>query len=123
VSGPSGAGKSTLLKSLPEEDFYFSVSHTTRKPRPGEIPGKDYYFIERETFLEMLQRGEFLEWIEVHGNFYGTACSEIEKAFSQGKHLVLDVEVIGVSNLKKYFGPRALTIFIAPPSLQELEAR
>lgn len=123
VSGPSGAGKSTLLRMLPEGDFYFSVSHTTRNPRPGEIDGKDYYFIDRKTFLEMLERGEFLEWIEVHSNFYGTAKSEIEKAFSQGKHLVLDVEVIGVSNLKKYFGPNAVTIFIAPPSLEILEAR
>lgn len=123
VSGPSGAGKSTLLSTLPEEDFYFSVSHTTREPRPGEIHGKDYYFIDRKTFLEMLERGEFLEWIEVHSNYYGTAKSEIERAFSQGKHLVLDVEVIGVSNLKKYFGPDAVTIFIAPPSLEVLEAR
>ncbi len=123
VSGPSGAGKSTLLKTLPEEEFYFSVSHTTRKPRPGEIDGKDYYFIDHKTFFEMLERGEFLEWIEVHSNYYGTAKSEIEKAFSQGKHLVLDVEVIGVSNLKKYFGPSAITIFVAPPSLEILEAR
>lgn len=123
VSGPSGAGKSTLLKSLPERDFYFSVSHTTRKPRPGEIDGKDYYFIDHKTFFEMLEKGEFLEWIEVHSNYYGTAKSEIEKAFSQGKHLIFDVEVIGVSNLKKYFGPSAVTIFIAPPSLEALEAR
>lgn len=123
VSGPSGSGKSTLLKTLPEKDFYFSVSHTTRAPRPGEVHGKDYYFITRETFLEMLKKGEFLEWIEVHGNYYGTAKSEVEKAFSQGKHLVFDVEVIGVSNLKKYFGREAITIFIAPPSLEELERR
>jgi len=123
VSGPSGSGKSTLLKTLPGEDFYFSVSHTTRAPRPGEVHGKDYYFITRETFLEMLKKGEFLEWIEVHGNYYGTAKSEVEKAFSQGKHLVFDVEVIGVSNLKKYFGREAITIFIAPPSLEELERR
>lgn len=123
VSGPSGSGKSTLLKTLPEEDFYFSVSHTTRAPRPGEVHGKDYYFITRETFLEMLKKGEFLEWIEVHGNYYGTAKSEVEKAFSQGKHIVFDVEVIGVSNLKKYFGKESITIFIAPPSLEELERR
>ncbi|MGC9109616.1 MAG: guanylate kinase [Caldimicrobium sp.] len=123
VSGPSGAGKSTLLKALPEEEFYFSVSHTTRKPRPGEINGKDYYFVDHKTFFEMLERGEFLEWIEVHSNYYGTAKSEIEKAFLQGKHLVLDVEVIGVSNLKKYFGPIAISIFITPPSLEVLESR
>lgn len=123
VSGPSGAGKSTLLKSLPEEEFYFSVSHTTRNPRPGEIDGKDYYFIDKKTFLEMLEREEFLEWIEVHSHYYGTAKSEIDKAFSQGKHLIFDVEVIGASNLKKYFGPSAITLFIAPPSLEVLERR
>ncbi len=123
ISGPSGAGKSTLLKELDPEKFYFSVSHTTRPPRKGERDGLDYYFISKETFLKMLERGEFLEWIEVHSNYYGTAKSEIDKAFSQGKHLVLDVEVVGVSNLKKYFGPQAITIFIAPPNLQILEER
>ncbi|BAU22736.1 guanylate kinase [Caldimicrobium thiodismutans] len=123
VSGPSGAGKSTLLKELPEEEFYFSISHTTRVPRPGEVDGRDYYFISRETFLEMLKRGDFLEWIEVHSNLYGTAKTEIDKAFSQGKHLVFDVEVIGAGNLKKYFGPLVVSIFIAPPNLKILEDR
>ncbi len=123
LSGPSGAGKSTLLKALPSEEFYFSVSYTTRKPREGEREGKDYYFIDREKFIDMLKRDEFLEWIEVHGNFYGTAKSEIEKAFTLGKHLVFDVEVIGASNLKRYFGPKAITIFIAPPSIEVLERR
>jgi len=123
VSGPSGAGKSTILRKLSLEEFYFSVSHTTRLPRPGEVDGKDYYFITKEAFQEMLKRGEFLEWIEVHSHFYGTAKSEIEKAFSQGKHLVLDVEVIGAANLKKRFGPKAVSIFIAPPNLEVLEER
>lgn len=116
-------GKSTLLAHLPKEEFYFSVSHTTRKPRPGEVDGKDYYFVSRDTFMEMLQRNEFIEWIEVHSNFYGTAHSEVEKAFSLGKHLVFDVEVIGASNLKRKFGPEAISIFIAPPSLSVLEER
>ncbi len=123
VSGPSGAGKSTLLKLLPEEDFYFSISHTTRPPRPGEVDGRDYYFVSPEAFQEMLGRGDFLEWIEVHSNRYGTAKTEIDKAFSQGKHLVFDVEVIGAGNLKRYFGPSAVSIFIAPPSLKVLEER
>ncbi|MFN3504872.1 MAG: guanylate kinase [Caldimicrobium sp.] len=123
VSGPSGAGKSTLLKELPPEEFYFSISHTTRPPREGEIYGRDYYFIDKETFLEMLKAGEFLEWIEVHGNFYGTSTKEIEKAFSQEKHLVLDVEVIGASAIKRKFGPSALSIFILPPNLKTLEER
>ncbi|MFN3406297.1 MAG: guanylate kinase [Caldimicrobium sp.] len=123
VSGPSGAGKSTLLKGLPVDEFYFSISHTTRPPRQGETHGKEYYFVNKETFLKMLEAGEFLEWIEVHGNFYGTSIKEVEKAFSQGKHLVLDVEVIGASALKRKFGPSALSIFILPPNLKILEER
>ncbi|MFN3568335.1 MAG: guanylate kinase [Caldimicrobium sp.] len=123
VSGPSGAGKSTLLKGLPVDEFYFSISHTTRLPRQGETHGKEYYFVNKETFLKMLEAGEFLEWIEVHGNFYGTSIKEVEKAFSQGKHLVLDVEVIGASALKRKFGPSALSIFILPPNLKILEER
>ncbi|MFN4196397.1 MAG: guanylate kinase [Caldimicrobium sp.] len=123
VSGPSGVGKSTLLKELPKEEFYFSISYTTRSPRQGEVYGIDYYFVDKETFLKMLKAGEFLEWIEVHGSFYGTSTKEVEKAFSQGKHLVLDVEVIGASALKKKFGPSALSIFILPPNLKILEER
>lgn len=123
VTGPSGAGKSTLLRSLPEDQFYFSVSHTTRKPRPNEIHGRDYYFVSKEEFLQMIERDEFLEWIEVHSNFYGTAKSEITKAFSQNKHLLLDLEVVGAANLKAKFGPDAVAVFIAPPSLKVLEER
>lgn len=123
VSGPSGVGKSTLLRELSSSEFYFSVSYTTREPREGEVHGKDYYFVDRATFREMLRRGELLEWVEVHGNYYGTAKSEMEKALSQGKHLVLDIEVMGASALKKYFGPSAITIFIAPPNLETLKER
>jgi len=123
ISGPSGAGKSTILKSLPEEEFYFSVSHTTRSPRPGEVHGKDYYFVSKNDFLKMIEAGAFLEWVKAHDTYYGTAKSEIEKAFSQGKHLILDIEVIGASRLKNFFGKEAVFIFIAPPSLKELEDR
>ncbi len=123
VSGPSGVGKSSLLKKLPLEDFYFSISHTTRSPRPGEIDGKDYYFIDEKTFLEMIERNEFLEWVKVHQAYYGTAKSEIYKAFSQKKHLILDIEVIGATRLKSQFGNKAIFIFISPPSLEELKKR
>ncbi|RKX59353.1 MAG: guanylate kinase [Thermodesulfobacteriota bacterium] len=123
ISGPSGVGKTTLLRFLPEKDFYFSVSHTTRPPRPGEIDGKDYYFVDEKTFLQMIAMQEFLEWVKVHDAYYGTAKSEIEKAFSQNKHLVLDIEVIGATRLKTYFGNQAVFIFIAPPSMEELEKR
>lgn len=123
VTGPSGAGKSTILKDLPEDEFYFSVSHTTRAPRPGEEDGKHYYFISRSVFLEMIERDEFLEWVEVFGTFYGTAKTEVEKAFTQNKHLVLDIEVVGATRLKSYFGLDAIFIFIAPPDLQSLKTR
>lgn len=123
ITGPSGAGKTSLLKYLPSEEFYFSVSHTTRPPRKGEIDGKDYYFISREKFLEMIKKGEFLEWVEVFGTYYGTAKSEIERAFSQGKHLVLDIEVVGATRMKSYFGNSAIFIFVLPPSIEEMERR
>lgn len=123
ITGPSGSGKSTLLKCLPSEEFYFSVSYTTRPPRKGEIDGKDYYFISKDSFLKMIQNNEFLEWVEVFGTYYGTAKSEIEKAFSQNKHLVLDIEVIGATRLKSYFGNSATFIFILPPSIEELKKR
>lgn len=123
VTGPSGVGKSTILKALPKENFYFSVSHTTRDPRPGEVNGKDYYFVSEDEFKRMIENGEFLEWVKVFDTYYGTAKSEIDKAFSQGKHLVLDIEVIGASRLKGIFGREAVFIFIAPPSFEELERR
>jgi len=123
ITGPSGAGKTTLLKYLPPEKFYFSISYTTRSPRKGEINGKDYYFVSKEKFLEMVKNDEFLEWVEVFGTFYGTAKSEIEKAFSQNKHLILDIEVIGATRMRSYFGNSAVFIFVLPPSIEELKKR
>ncbi len=123
ITGPSGVGKTTLLSYLPPEKFYFSVSYTTRPPRKGEINGKDYYFISKEKFLEMVEKDEFLEWVEVFGTYYGTTKSEIKKAFSQNKHLVLDIEVIGATRMKSFFGNSAVFIFILPPSIEELKNR
>ena len=123
ITGPSGTGKTTLLKHLSPEEFYFSVSHTTRSPRKGEINGKDYYFVSKEKFLKMIKNDEFLEWVEVFGTYYGTAKSEIEKAFSQNKHLVLDIEVIGATRIRSYFGNSAVFIFVLPPSIEELKKR
>ena len=123
VSGPSGAGKSTILKTLPQDEFYFSVSHTTRAPRPGEIHGKHYYFVSEEEFLRMIEKDEFLEWVRVYDTYYGTAKSEINKAFSQNKHLVLDIEIVGATRLRKIFGKDAIFIFISPPDLETLKNR
>ncbi len=123
ISGPSGVGKTTLLRCLPSENFYFSVSHTTRTPRKEEVNGKDYYFVSKEEFLRMIENNEFLEWIEVFGTYYGTSIKEINKAFSQNKHLVLDIEVIGATRLRNFFGNLAIFIFILPPNLEILKER
>ncbi len=123
ISGPSGAGKTTLLQFLPSENFYFSVSHTTRSPRKEEVNGKDYYFVSKEEFLKMIKNDEFLEWVEIFGTYYGTSVKEIDKAILQNKHLVLDIEVIGATRLRNFFGNSAIFIFILPPNLEVLKER
>ena len=124
VSAPSGAGKTTLLKRLFEEvdGLVFSVSHTTRAPRPGEVHGRDYYFVAEAEFEAMLERGEFLEWAEVHGNFYGTSRGAVEDALRRGLDVVLEIDVQGARQVKEAF-PQAVLVFIMPPSLEELERR
>jgi len=124
ISAPSGTGKTTLchmlLKAFP--DMEFSVSYTTRKPRLGEINGKDYFFVDRETFERMIEEGDFLEWAEVYGNLYGTSRSQVTKALEAGKDILLDIDTQGALQVKKNF-PEAVLIFILPPSLTELERR
>jgi len=124
ISAPSGTGKTTLSHMLLREfpNMEFSVSYTTRKPRSGEINGRDYWFVDRETFEKMIEEGDFLEWAEVYGHLYGTSKSQVIKALSEGKDVLLDIDTQGALNVKKNF-PEAVLIFILPPSLRELKRR
>lgn len=125
IVAPSGTGKSTMIKRL-KQDFpsiLESVSYTTRPIRPGEVHGKSYFFITREEFLSMRERHEFLEWAEVHGNFYGTSKKFVEDSLKDGKHLLFDLDVQGTDSIKLHFESLANVIFISPPSVEELEKR
>jgi guanylate kinase len=124
VSGPSGAGKSTLLRRVLEADpdVRFSVSHTTRAPRNGEVEGRDYHFVSREAFRRMVDAGEFLEWAEYNENLYGTSRAAVEGPTGAGLDLILEVEVQGARQLRERL-PGAVFVFILPPSLEVLERR
>jgi guanylate kinase len=124
ISAPSGSGKSTLVSRLLEklEGLTFSVSYTTRKPRGNEIDGEDYHFINHTEFERLIESDEFLEHANVFGNYYGTHIGELELARQTGKDLVLDIDVQGAAQLKKRI-PDAVTIFVLPPSREELEQR
>ena len=124
ISAPSGSGKSTLVTRLMEEDdnLAFSTSVTTRAPRKGDVEGESYEFITREEFIERRDRGELLEWAEVFGNFYGTSRKVLARAKEQGRDLILDIDVQGAAQLKEKL-PEAVTIFILPPSREELATR
>ncbi|MBO5836814.1 MAG: guanylate kinase [Oscillospiraceae bacterium] len=121
-SGASGVGKSTVLTKVMKtrEDLHFSVSATTRAPRPGEIDGQSYYFVSKEAFEQMIQEDAFLEYDAHMGNYYGTPKNQLEKL--QNGSLVLDIEPNGAFNVRKHW-PEAVLIFIAPPSMEELERR
>lgn len=125
ISAPSGAGKTTILKPILARipSIAFSVSHTTRRPRPGEINGQDYFFVEVEQFGVMQRGGDFLEWAEVHGNFYGTSQGAVMAQLARGQDVILDIDVQGACQLRGRPGLDATFIFIAPPSLAELERR
>lgn len=124
LSAPSGAGKTTIAKALlsQRKDIGYSVSCTTRQPRAGEIPGKDYYFISRTEFLTKRERGEFAESAEVHGNLYGTLRSEVLKVLETGRHVLMDIDVQGAVQFTRVF-PQSVTIFILPPSAEVLLER
>ncbi|HEU4996193.1 MAG TPA: guanylate kinase [Gemmatimonadaceae bacterium] len=117
LSAPSGGGKTTIAKAIlsVRPDIGYSVSCTTRQPRPGEINGKDYYFISRTEFLSKRERGEFAESAEVHGNLYGTLRSEVLRVLESGKHVLMDIDVQGAGQFTRVF-PQSVTIFILPPS-------
>ncbi len=124
VSAPSGAGKSSLVKALLERDgaIRLSVSHTTRAPRPGEIDGVHYHFVDMPTFQDKLGRGEFLESAEVYGNYYGTSQPWIEAQMAAGYDILLEIDWQGAAQVRRLL-PAAITIFILPPSLDELRRR
>jgi len=126
VSAPSGSGKSTLVHYLMEQglNLAFSVSCTSRAPRGQEQHGVDYYFLSPEEFRQRIANDEFLEYEEVYTDkFYGTLKSEVERLSSEGKTVVFDVDVKGGVNIKKFYGERALSLFIQPPSIEELSRR
>jgi len=124
VSGPSGSGKTTVVEHLLRtvRDTMFSVSYTTRKPRAGEQDGREYYFVSRERFEEMIAREEFLEYADVFGNLYGTHAGVLGEAEKRKRDLVLDIDVQGARQVKAKL-PGAVAIFLLPPSRQELERR
>ena len=123
ISGASGVGKSTVLKKVIDQrdDLLFSVSATTRPPRPGEVDGVNYYFVTKEQFQDMIDHNEFLEYDAHMSNFYGTPVAQIEEKLTRG-HVILDIEPVGAFNVQKT-RPDAVLIFIAPPSMEELERR
>lgn len=124
MSAPSGAGKTTLkdlvIKEFP--DMVYSISATTRAPREGEVDGTHYFFKSRDEFKRMIENNELVEWNEVHGNFYGTPKSFVEKMLSEGKRVLFDLDVFGKVNFDKVY-PEAIGILILPPSLEILEQR
>lgn len=123
VSGPSGVGKGTVLKYVLErDDFVYSVSATTRNPREGEVDGVNYFFITREKFEAMISGGELIEYAEYNGNYYGTPKFFVEKMLSEGKNVILEIEVKGAMQVKQIV-PEATFVFIAPESREILEAR
>ena len=125
VSSPSGAGKTTLCNRLREEfpNIGFSVSYTTRQPRPGETDGVEYHFVTRERFQQMAAADEFAEYAMVHGNMYGTAATQVSAALGEGRDILFDIDFQGGRQLRQRFPDEVVLVFILPPSLRELEQR
>ncbi|MDY0222008.1 MAG: guanylate kinase [Desulfobacterium sp.] len=124
LSAPSGAGKTTLCKEMLQRfsQLSFSVSHTTRAPRQGEVHGRDYFFIDRESFESGIERGLWVEWAQVHGNYYGTSRSFVNTTLEKGGSLILDIDVQGARQILAAF-PGAVTVFIMAPDFATLERR
>jgi len=125
LSGPSGAGKSTIIEHSSKHigEYYFSISTTTREPREGEINGIDYYFVSRDEFEEGIKAGDFLEYATVHGNYYGTSLKPVNKALSEGKLVIFDIDVQGHRLVRAKMGNIVTSAFITPPSMSVLKER
>ncbi len=124
ISGASGTGKGTICKKLLAKSpgIAYSISATTRKPRPGEVDGREYYFLSVDEFKAWIAEGKFLEYAEVYGNFYGTPLNKIEERLKRGEDILLEIDVQGALNVKKKC-PEGIYIFLLPPSLEELKRR
>lgn len=124
VTGPSAVGKGAIVKALLDRspEVRFSVSMTTRARRPGETNGVEYWFVSREEFQEKIARGEMLEWAEVYGNYYGTPRAPVDAALALGLAFILDIDLVGATTVRQVY-PDAVSVFVVPPSLAELEAR
>ncbi len=125
LSGPSGCGKSSLLKEVYKviDNYYFSISTTTREPRVGEVNGVDYYFVTKEEFDEDVKKSNFLEWAEVHGNYYGTSSKVINEALNESKLVIFDIDVQGFEQIIKKLKHITTSVFITTPTINELEKR
>ena len=125
LSGPSGAGKSTIINAASSEigEYYFSISTTTREPRLGEQDGVDYFFVSKEEFEEDIKAGNFLEYAQVHGNYYGTSLKPVKEALAQGKLVIFDIDIQGHRLVRAKMDDITTSAFITPPTLQELETR
>ena len=124
ISAPSGAGKTTLAKAVLKQftDMRYSISYTTRKPRPMECDGVDYHFVSEQDFKKGIKKGRWAEWAKVYGNYYGTSAEFIEKNLSSGYDILLDIDVQGTLQILKHY-PDSVTIFILPPSINALRKR
>jgi len=125
LSGPSGAGKSTIINAASDEigEYYFSISTTTRAPRVGEEDGRDYFFVSKESFEEDIKAGNFLEYAEVHGNYYGTSLKPVREALEEGKLVIFDIDVQGHRLVRAKMNDITTSAFITPPTLKALETR
>ena len=124
ISAPSGTGKTTLCSAVLDRfpEMLFSVSYTTRKPRNGEKSGIDYHFVKKKDFKDKIRSGKWAEWADVHGNYYGTSAELLDKGLDSGRDILLDIDVQGtILILKRY--PESITIFVMPPSIEELKRR
>lgn len=125
LSGPSGAGKSTIINAASPHigEYYFSISTTTRAPRVGEEHGKDYFFVSKESFEEDIKAGNFLEYAQVHGNYYGTSLKPVNEALDQGKLVIFDIDIQGHRLVRAKLDDITTSAFITPPTLTKLETR